>query len=216
MCFLFIGLDSSVRHIEQKTKICFCVSVKNKIKLDSIMRSLTNIYVFTCAFTFTLWNNIQPTVEDEFIANYLSSLLTSIPKIIPVRTEVLDLSHNRISGLSVSEFIYLSNLQVLNLSHNLIMVLDFGVFIFNENLEHLDLSHNYISKVCCLTLAYLRHLDLSFNKFIALPICQEFGNMFHLEYLGLSAMMIRRSDFRLYETFAAAHCLPDLGKLFSV
>ncbi|CAN8208307.1 unnamed protein product [Coccothraustes coccothraustes] len=160
------------------------------------MRSLPHIYVLTCAFTFTLWNNIQPTVEDEFIANYSSGLLTNVPKNIPVRTQVLDLSHNRISGLGISEFIHLSDLQVLNLSHNLITVLDFSVFILNENLEYLDLSHNNISKVSCLTLAYLRHLDLSFNKFTALPICQEFGNMFHLEYLGLSATMIRTSDFR--------------------
>ncbi|NXV70152.1 TLR6 protein, partial [Molothrus ater] len=160
------------------------------------MRSLTNIYVLTCAFTITVYNNIQPTVEEEFIANYSNSLLTNVPKTMPVRTQVLDLSHNRISGLSISEFINLSDLQVLNLSHNLIAVLDFSVFIFNENLEYLDLSHNNISKVSCLTLAYLRHLDLSFNKFTALPICQEFGNMFHLEYLGLSATMIRASDFR--------------------
>ncbi|NWS02086.1 TLR6 protein, partial [Motacilla alba] len=160
------------------------------------MRSLINIYVLTCAFTFTLWDNIQSTVEDEFIANYSSRLLTNVPKNIPVRTQVLDLSHNRISGLSISEFIHLSDLQILNISHNLITMLDFSVFIFNENLEYLDLSHNNISKVSCLTLAYLRHLDLSFNKFTALPICQEFGNMFHLEYLGLSATMIRTSDFR--------------------
>ncbi|KFU99127.1 Toll-like receptor 6, partial [Pterocles gutturalis] len=160
------------------------------------MRPLTNIYVFACACTFTLWNNIQPTVENEFIANYSSSLLTNVPKTLPVHTHVLDLSHNRISGLSISEFIYLSELQVLNLSHNLITELDFSVFIFNEDLEYLDLSHNSILKIYCTTLAYLRHLDLSFNKFTALPICQEFRNMFCLEYLGLSATMIRRSDFR--------------------
>ncbi|XP_010284180.1 PREDICTED: toll-like receptor 10, partial [Phaethon lepturus] len=160
------------------------------------MRSLANIYVFACVFTFTLWNNIHPTVENEFIANYSSSLLTNVPKNIPVHTHVLDLSHNRISGLSISEFIYLSDLQVLNLSHNLITGFDFSVFIFNEDLEYLDLSHNNIFKVYCQTLAYLRHLDLSFNKFSALPICQEFGDMFHLKYLGLSAMMIRRTDFR--------------------
>ncbi|NXW63069.1 TLR6 protein, partial [Eurystomus gularis] len=159
------------------------------------MRPLTNIYVFSCVFTFMLWNNIQPTMENEFIANYSSSLLTNVPKNIPVHTHVLDLSHNRISGLSISEFISLSDLQVLNLSHNLITELDFTVFIFNEDLEYLDLSHNNILKVYCQTLAYLRHLDLSFNKFTALPICQEFGNMFHLEYLGLSATMVRRSDF---------------------
>ncbi|XP_075608419.1 toll-like receptor 1 [Balearica regulorum gibbericeps] len=160
------------------------------------MRPLINIYVFACVFTFTLWNNIQPTVENEFIANYSSSLLTNVPKNIPVHTHVLDLSHNRISGLSISEFISLSDLQVLNLSHNLITELDFSVFIFNEDLEYLDLSHNNILKVYCQTLAYLRHLDLSFNKFTALPICQEFRSMFDLEYLGLSATMIRRSDFR--------------------
>ncbi|NXJ01059.1 TLR1 protein, partial [Psophia crepitans] len=157
---------------------------------------LTNIYVFACVFTFTLWNNIQPTAENEFIANYSSSLLNSIPKNIPVHTHILDLSHNRISGLSISEFIYLSDLQVLNLSHNLIMELDFSVFVFNEDLEYLDLSHNNILKVYCQNLAYLSHLDLSFNKFTALPICQEFGNMFRLEYLGLSGTQIRRSDFR--------------------
>ncbi|NXB11378.1 TLR6 protein, partial [Cnemophilus loriae] len=177
------------------------------------MRSLTNIYVFTCAFAFTLWNNIQPTVEDEFIANYSSSLLTNVPRNIPVRTQVLDLSHNGISGLSISEFIYLSDLQVLNLSHNLITVLDFSVFIFNENLEHLDFSHNNISKVGCLALAYLRHLDLSFNKFTALPICQEFGNMFCLEYLGLSATMIRRSDFRYIKHLRLHTVFLTLGNL---
>ncbi|NXC69062.1 TLR6 protein, partial [Anhinga anhinga] len=160
------------------------------------MGPLTNAYAFACVFTFTLWNNIQATVENEFIANYSSSLLTNVPKNIPVHIRVLDLSHNRISGLSVSEFISLSDLQVLNLSHNLITELDFSVFIFNEDLEYLDLSHNNILKVYCQTLAYLRHLDLSFNKFIVLPICQEFGNMFRLEYLGLSATTMRRSDFR--------------------
>ncbi|NWX44739.1 TLR1 protein, partial [Steatornis caripensis] len=160
------------------------------------MRLFTDIYVFACVLTFTLWNNIHPSVENEFIANYSSSLLTNVPKNIPVYTRVLDLSCNRISGLSISEFISLSDLQVLNLSHNLITELDLSVFIFNEELEYLDLSHNNILKVYCQTLVYLRHLDLSFNKFTALPICREFGNMFRLEYLGLSATMIRRLDFR--------------------
>ncbi|XP_010134143.1 PREDICTED: toll-like receptor 10, partial [Buceros rhinoceros silvestris] len=168
------------------------------------MRPLTNIHVFACVFAFMLLGNIQPAVENEFIANYSSSLLTNVPKNIPVHTHVLDLSHNRISELSILEFISLSDLQVLNLSHNLIKELDFSVFIFNEGLEYLDLSHNNILKVYCQTLAYLRHLDLSFNKFTALPICQEFGNMFRLEHLGLSATIVRRSDFR-YITHLQLH-----------
>ncbi|XP_021252167.1 toll-like receptor 6 [Numida meleagris] len=160
------------------------------------MGPLTSIYVFTCAFLFILWNNIQPTVENEITANYSGHLLTEVPKNIPVHTHILDLSHNRISELSALEFISLPDLQVLNLSHNLITELDFRVFTFNQDLEYLDLSHNNIWKAYCQMLARLRHLDLSFNKFTVLPICQEFGIMFHLEYLGLSAMMIRRSDFR--------------------
>ncbi|XP_065555155.1 toll-like receptor 6 [Lathamus discolor] len=160
------------------------------------MGPFTSIYVFACVFTFTLWNNIHPTVENEFIANYSSSLLTNVPENIPVHTHVLDLSHNRISGLGVSDFVSLSDLQVLNLSYNLVTELNFSVFIFNEDLEYLDLSHNNILKVYCQTLVYLKHLDLSFNKFTALPICQEFGNIVCLEYLGLSATMIQKSDFR--------------------
>ncbi|XP_062498491.1 toll-like receptor 6 isoform X1 [Pezoporus occidentalis] len=168
------------------------------------MGHLTNTYVFACVFAFMLWNNIHPTVENEFIANYSSSLLTNVPENIPVHTHVLDLSHNRISGLGISDFISLSDLQVLNLSYNLVTELNFSVFIFNEDLEYLDLSHNNILKLYCQTLVYLKHLDLSFNKFTALPICQEFGNIVCLEYLGLSATMIRRSDFR-YITHLQLH-----------
>ncbi|NXD69699.1 TLR6 protein, partial [Eolophus roseicapillus] len=168
------------------------------------MGPLTDIYVFACVCTFTLWNNIHLTVENEFIANYSSSLLANVPENIPVHTHVLDLSHNRISGLGISDFISLSDLQVLNLSYNLVTELNFSVFIFNEDLEYLDLSHNNILKVYCQALAYLKHLDLSFNKFTALPICQEFGNIVCLEYLGLSATMIQRSDFR-YITHLQLH-----------
>ncbi|NXE44783.1 TLR1 protein, partial [Casuarius casuarius] len=168
------------------------------------MGPLTNIFVFAWVFMFALWNNIRLTVANEFIANYSSSLLTSVPKNILVDTRVLDLSHNRISELSIFDFMSLSDLQVLNLSHNVITELDFNVFMFNQDLEYLDLSHNNILKVYCQTVARLRHLDLSFNEFVALPICQEFGSMFHLEYLGLSATMIQRSDFR-YITHLQLH-----------
>ncbi|XP_062430585.1 toll-like receptor 1 [Rhea pennata] len=168
------------------------------------MAALTNIVVFAWVFILTLWNNIQLTVENEFIANYSSSLLTSVPKNILVHTRVLDLSHNRISELSIFDFMSLSDLQVLNISHNLITELDLNVFMFNQDLEYLDFSHNNILKVYCQTVASLRHLDLSFNEFTALPICQEFGTMFHLEYLGLSAKMIQKSDFR-YITHLQLH-----------
>ncbi|XP_065591753.1 toll-like receptor 6 [Cyrtonyx montezumae] len=160
------------------------------------MGSLTSIYVTACAFLLILWNNAQPTVENKITANYSGHLLSEVPKNISVHTHILDLSYNRISEISNLEFISLPDLQVLNLSHNLITELDFSIFIFNQELEYLDLSHNNIGKAYCQRLTRLRHLDLSFNKFTILPICQEFGIMFHLEYLGLSAMMVRRSDFK--------------------
>uniref|UniRef100_A0A8C2YFN5 Toll like receptor 6 n=1 Tax=Coturnix japonica TaxID=93934 RepID=A0A8C2YFN5_COTJA len=154
------------------------------------------IYIFPCMFLSILWNNIQTTVEHKITANYSGHLLTEVPKNIPLHTHILDLSHNRISEINKLEFITLPDLQVLNLSHNLITELDFSVFILNQDLEYLDVSHNNLWTAYCQMLARLRHLDLSFNKFTTLPVCQEFGTMFHLEYLGLSATMIRRSDFR--------------------
>ncbi|XP_010217499.1 PREDICTED: toll-like receptor 1 [Tinamus guttatus] len=160
------------------------------------MGPLTNIFIFAWVFIFTLWNNIQMTVENEFTANYSSNLLTTVPKNISVNIRLLDLSYNKISEFSIFDFMPLSDLRVLNLSHNLITDLDFNAFMFNQDLKYLDLSHNKILKVYCQAVESLRHLDLSFNEFTALPICQEFGTMFHLEYLGLSATMIQRSDFR--------------------
>nr|QIX11774.1 toll-like receptor 1 type 1 [Coturnix coturnix] len=160
------------------------------------MGSLTRIYIFPCMFLSILWNNIQTTVEHKITANYSGHLLTEVPRNIPLHTHILDLSHNRISEINKLEFITLPDLQVLNLSHNLIKELDFSVFILNQDLEYLDVSHNNLWTAYCQMLARLRHLDLSFNKFTTLPVCQEFGTMFHLEYLGLSATMIRRSDFR--------------------
>lgn len=149
-----------------------------------------NIFLFACMFTFTLWNNIQLSMENEFTAHYSSSFLSCVPKSQSKHTTVLDLSQKNISELHISDFSSLPELQVLNLSHNLIRELDFSVFKFNEKLECLDLSHNNLWNMYCHTLAGLRHLDLSFNKFKTLPICQEFGNMLNLEYLGLSATMI--------------------------
>ncbi|XP_025893281.1 toll-like receptor 10 [Nothoprocta perdicaria] len=168
------------------------------------MGPLTNVVIFACVFIFTLGTNIQMTVENEFTANYSSSLLTTVPKNILVHIHVLDLSYNKISEFNVLDFMSLSDLRVLNLSHNLITELDFNAFMFNQDLEYLDLSHNRILKVYCQTVERLRHLDLSFNEFRALPICQEFATMFHLKYLGLSATTIQRSDFR-YITHLQLH-----------
>ncbi|XP_059577618.1 toll-like receptor 1 [Alligator mississippiensis] len=160
------------------------------------MGSSKSVSQCTCVFLFTLWNNVELSIENKFTANYSCSFLTNVPKGIPMQTKVLDLSQNNIYEVHISDFSPLPELQVLNLSHNLISKLDFSAFKFNNDLQYLDLSHNNMSIIKCQFMEELRHLDLSFNKFNALPICQELGIMFQLKYLGLSGTMIRRSDFR--------------------
>ncbi|XP_061235901.1 toll-like receptor 6 isoform X2 [Neopsephotus bourkii] len=131
------------------------------------MGPLTNSYVFACIFTFTLCNNIHPTVENEFIANYSSSLLTNVPENIPVHTHILDLSHNRISGLGISDFISLSDLQ-RNKFESLPKVSLMTSRM--KSLKYLDVSSNLLrhegADVQCQWAESLTELDLSSNQLV--------------------------------------------------
>ncbi|ELV10442.1 Toll-like receptor 1 [Tupaia chinensis] len=104
------------------------------------------------------------------------------------------MSHNYISELQTSVLLPLSNLRILILSHNSIQHLDLSVFEFNQELEYLDVSHNKLGSLSCHPTVNLKHLDLSFNAFDALPICKEFGNMLQLKFLGLSASQLQKSS----------------------
>ncbi|EMP35870.1 Toll-like receptor 1 [Chelonia mydas] len=55
-------------------------------------RPLTNFLLCSCVFTITLWNNIKPSDENEFIANYSSSLLEDNSD---YETKSLPLSHTK-------------------------------------------------------------------------------------------------------------------------
>ncbi|XP_066487876.1 toll-like receptor 6 [Tiliqua scincoides] len=126
---------------------------------------------------------------------------------------VLDLSHNTISKLHISDFRYLSKLQVLILTHNRIRQLDFSVFQYNEDLEHIDLSHNNLRTLSCYPVRRLRYLDLSYNDYTAMPVCPEFSRMLQLEHLGLSARRIQKSDFNVLSRLQLDSLFLDLENL---
>nr|XP_020641887.1 toll-like receptor 1 [Pogona vitticeps] len=155
----------------------------------------TKNFLKAFALTITIWSNTQPFVENALTTNFSHRFQATVPQKLPALTTVLDLSHNHIPEILISDFSSLPKLQVLILSHNFIRALDLGIFRYNEELEHLDLSHNILYILSCHSVMQLKHLDLSYNHFLSVPMCPEFGKMKNLEYLGFSVRKIQQSDF---------------------
>eukprot|EP00069_Balaena_mysticetus_P011938 bmy_07386T0 len=154
----------------------------------------SSIFHFAIIFILILEIRTQLSDESEFLVDRSKTGLTHVPKDLSLNTTILDISQNYISELRTSDIISLSKLKILIISHNRIQYLDMSVFKFNQELEYLDLSHNKLEKISCHPTLNLKHLDLSFNAFDALPICQELGNMSQLEFLGLSATQLQKSS----------------------
>ncbi|XP_004681548.1 PREDICTED: toll-like receptor 6 [Condylura cristata] len=153
---------------------------------------------------------IQFSDESEFSVGMSKSELTHIPRDLSPKTKVLDLSQNYISEIHLSDISLLLELKVLRLSHNKIQYLDFSVFKFNRELEYLDLSYNQVQKISCHPVMSLKHLDLSFNDFDALPICKEFGKLTQLHFLGLSATKLKQLDLLPIAHLKLGYILLDL------
>uniref|UniRef100_A0A8C5LAD8 Toll-like receptor 1 n=1 Tax=Jaculus jaculus TaxID=51337 RepID=A0A8C5LAD8_JACJA len=139
---------------------------------------------------------IQFSNESELMIDMSNIGLTHVPRDLSLKTATLNISHNNISQLQISDISSLSKLRILIMSHNRIQCLDIGVFKFNTELEYLDLSHNKLEKISCHPTVNFKHLDLSFNAFEVLPICKEFGNMSQLNFLGLSATRLQKSSIQ--------------------
>ncbi|XP_023609422.1 toll-like receptor 6 [Myotis lucifugus] len=165
----------------------FNIMTKDK---EPIVRS----FHFVCMIALIFGTIIQFSAESEFAVNESNKGLTHVPKGLSPKTIVLDMSQNYISELHLSDISFLSGLRVLRLSHNRLQHLDISIFKFNQDLEYLDLSHNQLQKISCHAVTSLKHLDLSFNDFDALPICEEFGNLTQLNFLGLSAKHLQQLD----------------------
>nr|XP_020017463.1 toll-like receptor 10 [Castor canadensis] len=160
------------------------------------MQFLRNIYIF-CNILISIECWVPKLAEErELTANCSNMSLRKVPPDLTPATTTLDLSYNLIFQLHSSDFHSFSKLQVLILCHNRIQQLDIKIFELNMELRYLDLSYNRLKIVTWYSLAGLKHLDLSFNDFDTLPICEETGNMSHLETLGLSGAEIQRSDLQ--------------------
>ncbi|NP_001123896.1 toll-like receptor 1 precursor [Macaca mulatta] len=154
---------------------------------------MTSIFHFAIIFMLTLQIRIQLSEESEFLVDRSKNSLIHVPKDLSQKTTILNISQNYISELWTSDILSLSKLRILIISHNRLQYLDISVFKFNQELEYLDLSHNKLAKISCHPTVNLKHLDLSFNAFDALPICKEFGNMSQLKFLGLSTTHLEKS-----------------------
>ncbi|XP_005554738.3 toll-like receptor 6 [Macaca fascicularis] len=169
---------------------------------------------FVCLMIIIVGTRIQFSDGSEFAVDKSKRGLTHVPKDLPPKTKVLDMSHNYIAELQVSDISFLSELKVLRLSHNKIQLLDLSVFKFNQDLEYLDLSHNQLQKISCHPIMSFRHLDLSFNDFKALPICKQFGNLSQLNFLGLSAMKLQKLDLLPIAHLHLSYILLDLRNYY--
>ncbi|XP_004764048.1 toll-like receptor 6 [Mustela putorius furo] len=177
--------------------------------------SITGSFHFVCLVILIVGNIIQFSEESEFAVDMSNMKLTHVPKNLPPKMKILDMSQNRISELHISDMSYLSGLKVLRLSHNRIWCLDFRIFKFNQNLEYLDLSHNQLQNISCHLITSLKHLDLSFNDFDVLPICKEFVNLTQLHFLGLSATKLRQLDLLPIAHLHLNYILLDLERYYA-
>ncbi|XP_075715217.1 toll-like receptor 1 [Rhinoderma darwinii] len=157
----------------------------------------------------------HPVIESsDIIANYSYMSLTKVPTNLPPHTTVLDLSHNYIQKLETTDFGYLLDLKVLIMSHNQITEIDSKVFDSNNYLEHLDLSNNWLENISSIFPGHLRHLDISSNNFTTLSVCRYLTNLLRLEYLGLGAANILKSDLESVSHLRLQHVFIDLNGLY--
>ncbi|XP_040822206.1 toll-like receptor 6 [Ochotona curzoniae] len=169
---------------------------------------------FVYIITLIVGSTIQFSDESDFAVDMSKKGLTHVPKDLPLKTRVLDVSQNNISELQVSDIRFLSALRMLTLSHNRLQQVDFSVFKFNKDLEYLDLSHNQLRNLTCHPVVNFKHLDLSFNDFDVPPICQEFGNLTQLHFLGFSAVKLPQLDLLPIAHLYLNHILLDLRRYY--
>ncbi|XP_052054247.1 toll-like receptor 1 [Apodemus sylvaticus] len=175
----------------------------------------TNSLAFYCIIVLGLTlTKIQLSDESELIIKRPNANLSRVPKDLPLQTTTLDLSQNNISELRTSDILSLSKLRALIMSYNRLRYLNISVFKFNTELEYLDLSHNELRVISCHPTANLKHLDLSFNAFDALPICKEFGNLSQLQFLGLSGSQVQNSRVQLIGHLNISKVLLVLGDAY--
>ncbi|XP_069833616.1 toll-like receptor 1 [Dendropsophus ebraccatus] len=177
---------------------------------------MATILILALASIFRLSLGDQhPVIEsNDVIANFSYSTWTSVPKNLSVHTTILDLSHNFIQKLQTKDFDFLLDLRVLIISYNQITEMDSHVFDDNIYLEYLDLSNNRLENISNTFPGNLRHLDVSSNNFTTLSVCRGVTNLLQLEYLGLGAANILKSDLESVSHLQLQQVFIDLNGLY--
>ncbi|KAG8591675.1 hypothetical protein GDO81_000263 [Engystomops pustulosus] len=176
---------------------------------------MASIFILILASVFMRVLSVKhPVIEtDDIIANYSYNSLTNVPKNLNQNITVLDLSHNNIQKLVTSDFGNLTALKVLILSHNQITEMDTTVFESNIHLTYIDLSSNRIENISSTFPSLLHHLDISSNKLSTLSVCRGLTHLLRLEYLGLGATKILRSDLEFVSHLQLQEVFIDLDGL---
>ncbi|KAM9330389.1 toll-like receptor 1 [Gastrophryne carolinensis] len=177
------------------------------------------ILTITCILTLTCMSmqvhciERRATENQDLVANYSGQSLHIVPRNLSVLTTVLDLSYNIIEELEEADFSNLIHLKVLNISYNSITKLDAKIFESNQHLDYLDLSNNKLEYVSNIFPEQLQFLDISSNNFSTLSVCRNLWNLKHLDYLGLGAKQIRKSDLEAITHLQLQNVLIDLSSL---
>ncbi|XP_069058200.1 toll-like receptor 6 isoform X1 [Pleurodeles waltl] len=174
---------------------------------------LLRSFVLFSTFVFSMSNTLHLPPNTDYIANFSHSSLLNVPKNLPLQTTILDLQANNISILVMSDFSYLSKLKVLNMSNNKLNELDCSIFTLNKEMVYLDLSHNRLDIIYGQFKEGFQYLDLSFNHFKSLSMCEGFKNMIHLKYLGLGAAVVQKSDLEGLQSLRLHTVLLELESL---
>ncbi|KAG0725016.1 Toll-like receptor Tollo [Chionoecetes opilio] len=131
---------------------------------------------------------------------------------------MLNLSHNRLTQVSVDMFRDLAALQVLNLSHNNLTVVTDKTLSLLTNLHRLDLSHNALHVVSCRSFAGLHALSslaLAYNN-IYWVASDAFENCTGLRDLSLEHNLLQDVPKAVHEATALRTLRLNHNKLTNI
>ncbi|XP_071997804.1 nephrocan-like isoform X2 [Engystomops pustulosus] len=150
------------------------------------MPGLQELVLFSTGIE-TIENNTFKSLSSLKILELWNNVLTSIPKSLPLKLEVLKCGDNSILSFTDEEFAGLTKLKVLEVQNNLLHTLSFEIFSPLTNLQTLNLDGNGMHTISGVArLPNLRYLNLENNKlmFFYENFFTHFPNLQHLRLAG--------------------------------